>query len=78
MTDVVGGHCMAQTLYGGLVPAYVVWNGLIILLVMLVFYWLVRSSKTAKEMPHEILVRRLASGEISKQEYEDLKKELAG
>ena len=44
---------------------------------MVVFYLLIRGSKGPKETPHEILSRRLASGEISKNEYLELKKELA-
>ena len=76
MSDIIMGHCPGQAVYGGIVPAYFVWNGLIILLVMLVFYWLIRGSKNAKETPQEILVRRLVSGEITKKEYADLKKEL--
>lgn len=77
MTDIVSGPCWGHMVYGGVIPAYVVWNGIILFIVMVVFYWLMRGSKGPKETPHEILLRRLASGEISKNEYLDLKKELA-
>ena len=77
MVGMIGGQCPGQVIYGGVVPAFASWNGLIILVIMLVFFWLIRGSKTPKETPHDILLRRLASGEISKKEYTELKKELA-
>jgi len=77
MDGFISGQCPGQVIYGGIVPAFAVWNGLIILVVMLVFYWLIRGSKSQKETPQDILLRRLVSGEITKKEYTDLKKELA-
>jgi len=40
-----------------------------------VVWWLLKGSK-GSEGPEQILKRRLASGEISKKEYEALKKEI--
>jgi putative membrane protein len=44
----------------------------------LVVWWLIKEQpkQVRKERPLEILKRRLASGEITKKEFEDLKKEI--
>lgn len=45
----------------------------------LVVWWLLKSSKPAqkpREKPMDVLKKRLAKGEISKKEYENLKKEI--
>ena len=78
MNGIIEGQCPGQVVYGGIVPAFAVWTGLIVLVLMLVFYWMIRGSKSQKETPQDILLRRLVSGEISKKEYMELKKELAG
>ena len=77
MNGIIEGQCPGQVIYGGVVPAFAIWNGIIILILMLVFYWLIHGSKSQKEKPQDILLRRLVSGEITKKEYMELKKELA-
>jgi len=48
----------------------------ILLLLLLIFWWLLRGQGTIRESPKEIVQRRYAAGEITKKEYEALKKEL--
>lgn len=54
---------------------------LILLLLALIFWWLLRGQQfgyaaNTKQTPLEIIKRRYAAGEITKKEYERLKKEL--
>lgn len=54
---------------------------LILLLLILVFWWLLRGQRfgyaaNTKETPLEIAKRRYAAGEISKKEYDKLRREL--
>ncbi len=48
----------------------------ILLLLLLIFWWLLRGQGTIKESPKEIVQRRYAAGEITKQEYQRLLKDL--
>ena len=48
-----------------------------IVLFFLIIYWLVSSSKMSSDSAEEILKKRLARGEITKKEYEILKKEIS-
>lgn len=53
---------------------------LIIVLLVLIFWWLLKGQGfgyTAHEEPLAIVKRRYASGELTKKEYEQLKKDLA-
>ena len=51
---------------------------LIFIAFFLVVWWLIKEQpkRVKKEKPIDILKRRLASGEISRQEFEELKKEI--
>lgn len=68
--------------YGGMGFGYGwLFQLIIFILFFLVVWWLLRnngalSQKSQKESPMDILKRRLASGEISKKEFNDLKKEI--
>lgn len=42
-----------------------------------IVYWVINSSKIKEESAEEILKKRLAKGEITKKEYNELKKELS-
>ena len=44
---------------------------------VIVIYWVVKSGNIIKQSPEDILKARLAKGEITKKEYNDLKKEIA-
>jgi len=57
------------------IPVFVVWNLIIILLLVLIFYWLVRGSRT-NETATDILKKRYASGEIDKKTFEQMKKDI--
>ncbi len=56
----------------------VFWWGLVIVLVLAVFKWFQgqNAPTTNKESALDILKKRYASGELSKTEYETMKKEL--
>ncbi len=41
-----------------------------------IIYWVMKSGKINNDTPQDILKKRLAKGEISKKEYNDLLKEL--
>ncbi len=71
-----GGGMMGDGLYG----YGWVFQLLIIVLLVAIFWWLLRGQRfgygTGKETPLEIVKRRYAAGEIAKKEYDSLKKEL--
>ncbi|MBU4202338.1 MAG: SHOCT domain-containing protein [Candidatus Altiarchaeales archaeon] len=60
----------------GIIPAPLVWNFLIILIIALIFYWLARGSRT-NETATDILKKRYAAGEIDKKTFEQMKKDIA-
>jgi putative membrane protein len=75
-------------------PSYWWWHGfglmwifpLLFLIVLIVFlfrggpgwFWHAGSHEGRRESPREILDRRYASGEITKEQYEEMKRTLAG
>jgi len=59
----------------GFIPSYMVWNVVIILLVALIFWWLLRGSRQV-ETPLDVLKKRYVSGEIPKDEFEQMKKDI--
>jgi len=58
------------------------WMLLIIILVAVILYWAIKSSKSKShtdlsgEKPIDILKKRYATGEITRDEYERMKKDL--
>lgn len=61
----------------GILHPFFLYTVLIILALALIFYWLIR--KTSKEESSlEILRKRYASGEISRETYNTMKKDLSG
>ncbi len=49
---------------------------LLFLLFLGVVYWVINSSKTSNDSAEEIAKKRYARGDITKKEFEDIKKEL--
>ncbi len=56
------------------IPTVFVWNLLFILVIALIFYWLLRSSRQSHETPLDLLKKRYVRGEIDKDEYEERKR----
>lgn len=61
--------------YFGFFMAIVFWIGLIVGLVFLI-KWLVSQPSAKSETPLEILKRRYAKGEITKEDFERMKRDL--
>ncbi len=57
------------------IPTFFVWNFLIILIIALIFYWLLRGSKTY-ETPMDVLKKRYVREEIDKETFEEMKKNI--
>jgi putative membrane protein len=57
------------------IPTFFIWNFLIILVISLIFYWLLRSSRTY-ETPMDVLKKRYVSGEIDKETFEAMRKDI--
>ena len=72
------GHMMGYDGYGGMF----MWLLLILIAGVVIYFVINRSKRTGnlsdstKESPTEILKRRYANGEISKEEFDRLKKEI--
>ena len=49
---------------------------LILIAFFLVVYWIMKGSKSVKESALDILKRRYANGEITKKEFEKIKKDI--
>ena len=73
-------QCTMGGMHGGLYGYGWILQILIFIAFFAIVLWLIRKQpkeeKAIKETPNEILKRRLASGEITKKEYESLKKEI--
>ena len=88
-TAVKYGTLVARNAYGrpppflgrgelfGVIPKYLIWNFATVLLVALIFYWLLRSSSKAGETPMDVLKKRYAAGEIDKETFISMKKDIA-
>ena len=63
---------IGHDIYG--IPTFVLWNILIVLAIALIFYWLTQSAH--KETALDILKKRYASGEIDKERFESMKKDI--
>lgn len=62
---------------GAFFPGFGIFLQLILFLTFLgIIYWVINSSKTSNESAEEILKKRLAKGEITKKEYNELLKEI--
>ncbi|MBD3388378.1 MAG: hypothetical protein GF416_04815 [Candidatus Altiarchaeales archaeon] len=61
----------------GLVPTFMVWNLVIVVVVALIFWWLVRGSRRV-ETPLDVLKKRYVSGEIDKKTYLEMKEDIGG
>ncbi len=59
------------------IPTFLLWNLLIILILALIFYWLLRSSRQTKETPMDLLKKRYVKGEIDKKTFNDMKKTIS-
>lgn len=60
----------------GLIPHFVVWNLVIVVLVALIFWWLLRGSHKI-EPPLDVLKKRYVSGEIDKKAYLEMKEDIS-
>lgn|GEM_PF-3730967 len=57
------------------IPTFFIWNFLIILIIALIFYWLLRSTKSY-ETPMDVLKKRYVREEIDKKTFEGMKKDI--
>jgi putative membrane protein len=62
-------------IFGG-IWMFIVWGGLIALIVWGILRFTRRDDSTRKETPIEIAKERYAKGEINKEEFEQLRREL--
>ncbi len=61
----------------GFIPMPIVWNVFIIVLVALIFWWLLRGSRQARETPLEILQKRYVTCDIDRETFLQMKKDLS-
>lgn len=59
-----------------IIPPFLIWNLIVILVVALIFYWLTRGARKTNETPLDLLKKRYASGGIDRQTFLDMKKDL--
>ena len=59
----------------GVIPMPIVWNFITILLVGLIFWWLIRGSHKSEDAI-DVLKKRYATGEIDRETFEQMKKDL--
>jgi uncharacterized membrane protein len=71
----IGAYIGKEPLLGFIHPFFAV-NILTVLLVALIFYWLVKSSQKKQE-PLEVIKRRYALGEIDREAYLVMRKDLS-
>jgi uncharacterized membrane protein len=68
---------LGQEMILGILHPFFVYTVLIVLALALIFYWLIR--KTSKEESSlDILRKRYANGEIGRETYNTMKKDLSG
>jgi len=56
---------------------YLFWIGIIVLIIWLIYKFIIKKEPSS-ETPLQILKERYAKGEISKKQFEDMKKEIVG
>jgi putative membrane protein len=61
----------------GLIPAPLIWNFVIVVLVVLIFWWLTRGSNKNTESAMSILKKRYAAGEIDRKTFMQMKEDIA-
>ena len=59
------------------IPTFYMWNILFMLVLALIFYWLLRGSRR-HESPMDLLKKRYVAGEIDKETFLEMKKDLSG
>ncbi len=67
---------MGRELVFDSVPYYFVYTLIIVIVIALIFYWLTKNSRK-KETSAEILKRRYADGEIDRETFNQMKKDLS-
>ena len=72
----MGRKAASKYLLFGLIPMPLIWNIVIICIVAMIFYWLTKSG-AKREEPIKILKRRYAEGEIDKETFDQMKKDIA-
>lgn len=65
-------------LHHPLLPLHLLLQVLILLLFLLILWWLLRNGGFGQGNAREILNRRYASGELTKQQFERMKKDIEG
>jgi len=65
------GHMFYGFGFTGIFMMLLFWGGIIWLI-----YWIVQQSQPKKRTPDEILMQRYAEGEITKKQFDEMKKEL--
>ncbi len=61
----------------GFIPMPLIVNLAMVVLVALIFWWLLRGSKTTEETPMSVLKRRYAAGEIDRKTFLQMKEDMA-
>lgn len=61
----------------GFIPMPLVWNFVAVLLVVLIFWWLIHNSQKNAETAMNLLKRRYVTGEIDRETYLKMKKDIA-
>lgn len=59
----------------GVIPVFMIWNMVIVILVILVFWWLIRGSYKSKT-PLDLLKKRYVAGEIDRETYLKMKEDI--
>ena len=59
------------------IPGVFLWNLIFILVLTLIFYWLLRSSRQTHETPMDLLKKRYINEEIDKKTFEEMKKTIS-
>ncbi len=60
----------------GVIPMHVVWNFTVVLLVILIFWWLIRGSHKNGETAMDLLKRRYVAGELDRETYLRMKSDI--
>jgi len=74
---ILGEACKSRHTLWGVVPRFLIWDALIIIAVIVIFYWLTRGKRACGESALDVLKRRYAAGEISRKEFLSMRKDLA-